>query len=265
MSVLVLASASGAPGVTTTALGLALNWPGDSVLVDADRAASQGVLAGYLSGEAHHGAGLQGVLQAHRERRPMDAALASEWRPLPELPRGPKEGPGGERRFLPGFSHLGSVDLFDLVWPGVLDAARGAPYDVLVDAGRTGHHGLPNSLVAGADAVGLVCRTSLASLAALRLHLPPLLEAGAPGRVGLILVGPGRPYAAREVAEQFGVGVLAEIAWDPAAAVELNEGPVGRGWLRTALARSLRQAADRLAADQVAAFVSPDTGVQARA
>ena len=36
MAVIVLASASGSPGVTTTALGLALLWPRPVVLVDAD-------------------------------------------------------------------------------------------------------------------------------------------------------------------------------------------------------------------------------------
>ena len=33
MSLLILASAAGSPGVTTTALGLTLCWPGDAVLL----------------------------------------------------------------------------------------------------------------------------------------------------------------------------------------------------------------------------------------
>lgn len=249
MSTLVLASASGAPGVTTTALGLTLTWPRDAVLVDADRSASQAILAGYLSGQSTHGEGLQGLIQGHRERRPLAEALASEWRALPDLPRKPDEQPPGERRFVPGFTHLGSVDLFEGVWPGVAEVARSAPFDLIVDAGRTGHRGLPATLVAGADAIALVCRTSLVSLAALRLHLAPLVEAGAPGRVGLLVVGPGRPYGVKEVAEQFGVPVLAEVAWDASAAAELGEGaPVGRRWARTALAQSLARAASRLSA-----------------
>lgn len=243
MSLLVLASASGAPGVTTTALGLTLCWPSDALLVDADRAASHAILAGHLSGQATHGTGLHGLLQAHRERRALDAALEAESRPLPDLPHPEGSATPGARRFLPGFTHLGSVDLFEGVWPSLAEAARATPFDLVVDAGRTGHHGLPASLLQVADAVGLVCHTTLVSLAALRLHLPPLVEAGAPGRVGLVLVGPGRPYGAREVTEQFGVPVLAEIAWDPGAAAELGEGPVGRRWVRSALARSLTKAA----------------------
>lgn len=249
MSVLVLASASGAPGVTTTALGLTLNWRGDAVLIDADRTASHAVLAGYLAGQAPQGAGLQGLLQAHRERRDLGEALASEWRPLPELPVKANEPSRGERRFVPGFTHLGSVELFDSVWPALLEAARSAPFTTVVDAGRTGHRGLPTPLLEGAETIALVCGTSLASLAALRLHLAPLVEHGPPGRVGLIVVGPGRPYGSKEVGEQFGVPVLAEIAHDPAGAAEINEpGPPARGWARTALARSLLKAADAFAA-----------------
>lgn len=247
MSLLVLTSVAGSPGVTTTALGLTLAWPRDAVLMDADRSAPHTILAGYLAGQATHGHGMQGLLQAHRERLPMAVALASEWRPLPDLPRLVETDAPGERRFVPGFTHLGSVDLFEGAWPSVVEAAREASFDVIVDAGRTGHRGLPANLVAGAGVVALVCRTSLTSLAALRLHLGPLVEGGAPGRVGLVVVGPGRPYGVREVAEQFGVPVLAEVAWDAAAAAELHEGaPVGKRWVRSALARSLDQAAGTL-------------------
>ena len=40
MAVVVLASAGHAPGVTTTALGLALTWPRSALLVDADWASA---------------------------------------------------------------------------------------------------------------------------------------------------------------------------------------------------------------------------------
>ena len=51
MSLIVLTSASGSPGVTTTALGLALGWPRPAVLVEADPTGGSAIAAGYLRGE----------------------------------------------------------------------------------------------------------------------------------------------------------------------------------------------------------------------
>lgn len=247
MSTLVLTSASGAPGVTTTALGLTLQWPRESVLLDADRAASQAVLAGYLAGQSPHGLGLQALLHAQRERRDLAEAFAANRLPLP---RTPGNGPDGEpppRWFVPGFTHLGSIDHMEALWTPLLEAQRDSVADLIIDAGRQGHRGLPGALLGGADAVALVCRTSLVSLAALALHLPQLLDAAPVGQAGLILVGPGRPYGAREVSEQFGVPVLAEIPWEPRQAGDLAEGvPLARNWPRQALARAYARTAGDL-------------------
>lgn len=247
MSLLVLASASGAPGVTSTALGLAVQWPGEVVLLDADRSASQAVLAGYLKGQSPQGRGMQGLLHAHRERRDLRVAFAENRMVLPSPPqdqRSPADVP--PRWFVPGFAHLRSIDHVEGLWSPLIETTRDGP-DVIVDAGRVGYHGLPGSLLAAADAIGMVCRTSLVSLAALPLHLPPLVEAAPPGRVGLILVGPGRPYSAREVSEQFGLPILAEIAWDAKQAADLADGvPVAKNWSRQSLARSYDRAARSL-------------------
>lgn len=252
MSSLVLCSASGAPGVTVTGLGLTLTWPRDVLFVDADRTPSQAVLAGYLRGASAHGLGLPGILQAHRERRPLLEALDEQSLPLPEPPRAGRQL-GRElaavRRFLPGFVHLGSIDVFSVVWRELALAFAAAPYDVIVDAGRVGARGLPNDLVESVDRVGLVVRSSLVSLAALRLYLGPLLDQAPPDRVGLVIVGAGRPYRAKEVAEQFGVGVLAEIPWDPAGAADLQEGQrLPRRWHATKLASGYAEAGAHLTA-----------------
>lgn len=242
-----LTSASGAPGTTVTGLGLTFGWPADALLVDADRTASQAILAGYLRGGTAHGQGLQRVLQAFRERGDLAEAVMEERIALPEPPGRPAAaGVVARREFLPGFTHLGSVDLFEQAWQPLGELFRIAPFDVVIDAGRLGHRGLPPSLAASADLVGLVCRSSLVSLAGVRMHLPPLLEVAPPGRCGLVIVGPGRPYAADEVAAQFGVPVLAQVAWDPASATELAHGDPSPKWHRTPLARSLAAAASEL-------------------
>ncbi|WP_342372457.1 hypothetical protein PCC79_16195 [Propioniciclava soli] len=260
MSTVVLASASGAPGVTTTALGLTLAWPRDVLLLDADRSAAHTVLAGYLRGQAPHALGVQGLLQAYRERLPMGEALLANALALPDAraSRAAEDPSGPDRRFVPGFTHLGSVGLFDGVWGSLLEAGRGTDRDLVVDAGRLGPAGLAGELAGGADMIGLVCRTTLVSLAALRLHLPPLVDSGPPGRVGLVLVGPGRPYGAREVADQFGVRVLAEIPWEPKAAADLIEaGSLPRNWSRQGLARSYARTAEQLRAAMTEGLTLP--------
>ena len=247
MAIVLLCSASGAPGVTVTALGLTLTWPRDVLLVDADRSPSQAVLAGYLRGASAHDLGLPGILQAHRERRPVSEAIDAQSMSLPEPPAPKGVGLGPTRRFLPGFVHPGTADVFSAVWRDLGQALQEAPHDTILDAGRIGSRGLPTDLAEASGTIGVVTRTSLVALAALRLQLPTLLDQVPSGQVGLILVGAGRPYRAKEVAEQFGVGVLAEIAWQPSAAADLQEGQLlSRRWRRQALARSFADAAGRL-------------------
>ena len=134
MAVIVCTGAPGAPGVTTSALGLALTWSRDILLADCDREPSQSIQAGYLRGLDHGGRGLAALARLHRENRPIAPELWRHSIPLDE------SGEVG-RRFLPGFSVPAAVRLFDVVWPELSDAfasldAQGV--DVLVDAGTVG-------------------------------------------------------------------------------------------------------------------------------
>lgn len=224
MAVIVCTGGPGSPGVTTSALGLALTWQRDVLLADCEREPSQSVQAGYLRGLDHGGRGLGGLARLHRENRPI----------APELVRHTVELPGpGEprRRLLPGFSLPAAVRLFDVVWPDLADAfaaldAQGV--DVIVDAGRLGREGLPLPLLARADAVCFFTRTSLRALAGTRLYLPLLVEQLAQLPVdkllGLALVGPQRPYSSREITAQFGSECWAELDWNPAHAAVLSDG-----------------------------------------
>lgn len=224
MAVIVCTGASGAPGVTTSALGLALTWHRDVLLADCDREPSQAIQAGYLRGLDHGGRGLGGLARVHRENRPLSPEL---WHHTVAL----SESSDVQRRFLPGFSLPGAVRLFDVVWPELADSfasldARGV--DVIVDAGRLGRDGLPLPLLARADAVCFFTRTSLRALAGTRLYLPLLAEQLAELPVdkllGLVLVGPDRPYSAREISAQFGIECLADVEWNPALAAVLSDG-----------------------------------------
>ncbi|MFT3888458.1 MAG: hypothetical protein QM713_09900 [Arachnia sp.] len=224
MAVVLVCGATGSPGVTTTALGLALAWPRDVLLADCDRDPSQSLQAGYLRGIDNGGRGLMSLAHVHREGAP----LAPEtWRQALPL----SSGEPVERRFLPGFATAGASRLFEHVWGALGEAfealdANGA--DVIVDAGRVSVHGLPLGLLAVADAVLLVTRSSLRSLAGVRIHLATLTEQlralPSPHPAGLVLVGAGRPYGSAEIAAQFGVPCWAEVRWDPRSADVLSDG-----------------------------------------
>lgn len=208
MSVFLLTSAGHSPGVTTLAVALATNSIGPALLVDANPEPDQSVLAGYLQGIDPGGRGLGGLLQAHRERRPLENELAAMTVSLGE--------PGHD--FLPGFSSPGMAGLFGPAWPDLAAALASESGLVVVDCGRIGAAGLPAALVKVATGLLVVTGSRLVDLAALRLYLPEVVEAAAPERVGLVVVGPGRPYGSGEIAARFGVPVWAKIAWRPAEA-----------------------------------------------
>lgn len=242
MSVVVLTSAGGAPGVTTTALGLALAWPRPVLLVDADRTPTQAMLAGYLRGEHPGHRGFGRLLQASREGRPMGEVLDAETIELPAL----LATGNPPARFLPGFPHPGMVGLFGASWPELMAALAGWPGDVLIDAGRIGAEGLPSPLTQRADLVLTVTRTSLVALAGLRLYLGGVRESASD--TALLLVGNGMPYGRAEVQQQFAMTIAAEVAHAPAQAAVLSDGaPVPRRFADSAYFRGVRQAAGSIA------------------
>ena len=134
-----------------------------------------------------------------------------------------------------------------------LTALDRAGTDVIVDAGRLGLTGAPLPLVRAADVALLVTRTSLPALAGARSWAKTLageatVTGTAPG-LGLLLVGEGHPYTAREIGSVLGLPVVASLAWDPVSAETFHLGHApGRGFARAALARSLRAAVSAIAA-----------------
>lgn len=259
MGILVLASATGSPGVTTSALGLALHWPRDVLLVDADRVPAQVVEAGFLAHASTQGRGLMALAQAHREGRDLPTAAWELSVPLyeeaaPPATSEPRLGvTSRERRFLAGFTHPAGGDLFAPLWGPVADAFAqlgSSGVDVLIDGGRIGS-GLPSRLMERADAVMVVTRSSLRALAGLRIHLPPLLDAvdlaSPDARTGLLVVGPGQPYSTGEITGHFGVPVMATLPDQPDhAAVLTDAAPPPRRFPHGAFNRGLDAAALRL-------------------
>jgi hypothetical protein len=248
VAIVLLTSSAGAPGTTTTAVGLALTWPRPVLLADCDPGAHQAVLAGYLAGQSAGGRGLLRVAEAHRDRRALREVVIDQCLPL--------AGEEGERRlFLPGFARPGSAALFGGVWAELsdtFDRLGDVGYDVIVDAGRMGPDGIPGPLLDRSALVGLVLRSSLRAVLSARAHLPGLTEQerlSAAGRTGLVLVGEAEPYGRAEITRALGVGVHAVVARDAASAEHLSDGrPRPRKFDTSLLVRSLRTAAAALAA-----------------
>lgn len=249
MAILLLASASGSPGVTTTALGLALCWPRDVLLVDADPHPSHAVEAGYLGAGSDTGAGLADLAGAHRAGTDLTAAL---WGQVIVLP-GIDGNPSPTARYLPGFGHPAQPGLFTMIWPAIaasLAELGDAGIDVIVDLGRMGPDSIPAELCARAGAVGIVTRCGLRPLAGLAVNSETVeaVSSRTAATVGLVAVGAGHIYSAREISVQFRMPVIAELIEDPRAAAVLSDGAAGpRGWASGRYASGLRHCAAGLA------------------
>lgn len=248
MAILTLTSCSGAPGVTTLAVGLALTWPRPVLLADCDPGAHQAVLAGYLTGQSPRGKGLLRVAEAHRDRRPLREVVIDQCLPLTEEEH-------HRRLFLPGFTRPGSAAHFAAVWPELaetFDRLGDVEVDVIVDAGRMVAGGLPPALAERSALTAVVLGSSLRSVMAACVQLPALQEGvradAATGSTGLVLVGPGQPYGAGEIGTALGMEVLAQLPHDPAAAAHFSDGaPQTRRFASAPLVRALGGAASTLA------------------
>jgi hypothetical protein len=228
MTVIALCSASGSPGVTTTAVALALNWPRPVLLVEADPTGGSGVLAGFLRGTREYDAGL---IELALSPLGVAEALRDVVRPLaPNV------------SFVAGVrSHAQAGALGD-VWEPLAAAladldANGQ--DVIVDAGRLGLSWSPTPLLNEADLTLLLVRTTLPALAAARswAHVGRQPSTGW-RHPGLLLIGEGQPYGAAEVSTVVGLPVVADLPDDPDAAAVYHRGaPPPRNFERGSYAR----------------------------
>jgi hypothetical protein len=228
---IVCASASGSPGVSTVAVGLAAGWPQPgALLLEADP--SGGVLAARfglaqqpglasLAAVARHG-GVIGTVGEHMQRLPLgvDVVVA------------------------PGSADIttGSV--------GVLarhadTALRDIAPVIVADAGRLYPGSPATGLLAAADAVVLVATPVTECLDHLDARMTAVREVVEAGRLGLVLSGKG-PYSATEVAARLAVPVWAELPRDRWGAGVLAGRLTGRTWHRTRLVQVLRDLASTL-------------------
>lgn len=247
MTVLVLTSTRCSPGVTTVALALTLAWPRPAVLVEADVSGSSSLNAGHLRGEAEPEPNIVDLAIAHRNNTLNLTTLHSSMRELPMDPG---------RCVVPGLANSAQrATLTRAFWEALAQLLVALPrhgMDVVIDAGRIGMQAAPEPLFDHADLLVVVTRTSLDSIVSVAANVAGLrgdVDVAA-DRVGVLAVGEGQPYTAKEVTRASGLSVWATVAWDPVNAARLSGGKaiVSRARFdRSPLMRSARSAVGDLA------------------
>lgn len=214
MAVICLTSASGSPGVTTTAVGLAFCWPRPVLLVDADPTGGSGILAGFLKGTTPYEVGL---LELALSPLGISDALRDVVRPLsPSISL-----IAGTR------SHAQAPALRDVWEPlaAALAELESNGQDVIIDAGRLGLSGSPLPLLEGADLTLLMTRATLPSISAARSWTETVRQPATGWRhPGLLLLGEGQPYRATEVSKVLGLPVVTDLPDDPGSAAVYHRG-----------------------------------------
>jgi hypothetical protein len=123
-----------------------------------------------------------------------------------------------------------------------VSAASGV--DFLIDAGRLGLQGYPRPFVDASDLTVLCARSSLREAGGARGWAAKLV-AGETGEheTGLVLIGDGKPYPAKNMAAALGMELFGRIVWDPKRAAVFSDGeqiPL-RKIARTVFGGSIRQ------------------------
>ena len=242
-----LLSAKGAPGVTTSSLAIAAQWPRPVVVVDADP--SGGDIAAGLG---------QGVWPAGRHLLELVARCRTQ--PLQAALRALVARPGEHAPLV--LAGLGSpAQAAAVPWATLgRGLARLDTVDVVCDLGRYLHSGGNRDLAEACDRILVLTRSTLPAVRA-TLRLLDLLQAGRLGaRTGLLVVAPGEPYPADEVATACETPLVGVLPDDPRAAAVWSDGAsAGRSLSRSPLQRAARHVAKTLAGPETSAATMPVT------
>lgn len=240
MALIALTSANGSPGVTTSALGLALTWPRPTVLIEADPTGARAIPAGYLrGGELPSTKTIVDLAVSHRQ-----GTLAHD------LPHTLFALPGTTVQVLTGPLRHTQTRALETLWEPLAVILKGLEangQDVIIDIGRLGLQGSAYELFAAADLALLATHTNLPALVAASSWAPTLRttfeRTGSSMNLRALLVGDGRPYGAKEASKVLGMPVLASLAWDPETAAVYSQGATPRRKFESApLNKALRAA-----------------------
>jgi len=234
-----LVSAGGAPGVTTTAIALALSWPAPVIVAECDPSGGD-VLAGLLSGYVPARRGLmEHAIEAGRGEAAAAANLLGQLIPLDD---------DRTRMVLPGLTDPRQAAGLASAWPAVAAALAAQPADVIADCGRLdAGPGQPLAVLSVARTVGIVLRPTLRQVWLARSRVDMISELlGDRSRMTLLLTGPGT-HSAHEVGHALSVAVAAVLPADSRTASLLSDGLGGQRQLGSGpLMRSARAAGQAL-------------------
>ena len=254
MSTIVLTSVSGAPGVTTTAIGLGRVWPQSSLVVEDDTHHAK--LAGYLRAAQHAEPNLATVANLTATPTNAQTVWESIARPLPT------DDPvsGLRRKAVLGPPTPWSRAGIDPRWGFMLALWRQlaeAGIDTIIDLGRLATpltstpHLIATPIIDDADMILVMIEATLRDVAGAHTMVEGLAEqmnlAGAHQRLGLLVHRGGAArgvaeFTDKEITSALQLPVCGSIVHDPVAAAQLSDG-VGQRFDKSRLARSLSKVA----------------------
>jgi hypothetical protein len=233
MTMYALISAGGSPGVTATALALALTWPRPVILAECDPGCGD-ILAGLFAGHLAAPRGLLGAaFEASRGPNAVAAELRTQLVPLDE---------SGSRRLLAGITDPRQAPGLSAVWPVIATGLASQDADVIADCGRLDvGASQPLSVLAEASMVIMVLRPTLRQVAAARPRIELASQiVSSRAQLGLLLVGDG-PLRPADIAKTLEVRVVGTLPDDPGTAAVLSDGTGKRHRLdRSHLMRAAR-------------------------
>lgn len=214
-----LVSAGGSPGVTTTAIALALTWPSRVIVAECDPSGGD-VLAGLLTGHVPASGGLMDyAIEAGRGSEAAERSLAVHLLALDAE---------GTRMILPGITDPRQATSMASAWPAVAASLTAQPTAVIADCGRLdGGPGQPLALLSAARTVAVVLRPTLRQVWSARFRIDMLAQVAGSSRLALLVTGSGT-HSAREVGQALSLPVTAVLADDSRSAALLSDGLGGR-------------------------------------
>lgn len=239
MGLYCLISPGGAPGVSTTALGLSLLWPGRVLLAECDPMGRR-VLPGFMADRMREsaGPGLLGLVMAAEAEQ--DAPLPLKDYLVPMVDHGRVD-------LLHGIRDPRYGARLEPLWHRLAEALTAWDGDVIADLGQVGGRSTPVELLEAADAVVMVLKPTLTQVDAAKPRweaVKSVVNEGA--TLGLCLINDGS-YRAAELRRVLDVPVLGELPSSPADAQVLSDGARPRLTFRTSLlVRCLKGLARRL-------------------